>query len=208
VGAIFSGIAGIIVVMAIFRRVYHLEEFITEQHFKHLGSLLLALGAMYAYFTLSEYATVGFKMQVGSASLLSALLVGQYAPLFWLFAIGGLIVPLILLSVPRTRTVKWIVTAAVLVNLGMWLKRFVIVIPSMALPLMPYEWGNYRPTWVEWSITAAAFAAFALLFVIFTRLFPVISVWEVEEGWELEAEQTTVAMPMPATTPALAEEQP
>jgi Ni/Fe-hydrogenase subunit HybB-like protein len=209
VGAIFSGIAGIIVVMAIFRRVYHLEEFITEQHFKNLGSLLLALGAMYAYFTLSEYATVGFKMQVGSDSLLSALLVGHYAPLFWLFAIGGLIVPIILLSVPRTRTVKWIVTAAVLVNLGMWLKRFVIVIPSMALPLMPYEWGNYRPTWVEWSITAAAFSAFALLFMIFTRLFPIISVWEVEEGWELEAAATAAAavVPTPALTPALVEGQ-
>ncbi|MGZ5212457.1 MAG: NrfD/PsrC family molybdoenzyme membrane anchor subunit, partial [Actinomycetota bacterium] len=70
VGAIFSGIAGIVVVMAIFRRVYHLEEFITERHFRYLGSLLLVLGILYAYFTLSEYATVGFKMEVGGATLL------------------------------------------------------------------------------------------------------------------------------------------
>ncbi len=187
VGAIFSGIAGIIVVMAIFRRAYHLEEFITELHFKYLGTLLLVLGILYAYFTLSEYATVGFKMEVGSATLLSALLVGQYAPYFWFFTICGLITPIVLLSVPRTRTIKWIVTAAALVNMGMWLKRFVIVIPSMAVPLMPYEWGSYRPTWVEWSITAAAFAGFALLFVLFARVFPVISVWEVEEGWEVES---------------------
>jgi molybdopterin-containing oxidoreductase family membrane subunit len=202
VGAIFSGIAGIIVVMAIFRRVYHLEEFITEQHFKYLGSLLLTLGAMYAYFAFSEYATVGFKMQVGEASLASALLVGRYAPLFWTFAIGGLFLPIVLLALPRTRTVRWIVTAAVLVNLGMWLKRFIIVIPSMALPLMPYEWGSYHPTWVEWSITAAAFAGFALLFVVFSRIFPVISVWEVEEGWDLEAPAAIV--PLAILTPATA----
>lgn len=190
VGAIFSGIAGIIVVMAIFRRVYHLERLITEQHFQHLGSLLLVLGLLYAYFTLSEYATVGFKMQVGDASLLAALLTGKYAPYFWTFALFGLVVPIVLLALPPTRTIRWIVTAAVLVNIGMWLKRFVIVIPSMALPLLPYEWGSYRPTWVEWSITAAAFAAFALVFVIFARIFPVISVWEIEEGWERERETT------------------
>jgi molybdopterin-containing oxidoreductase family membrane subunit len=202
VGAIFSGIAGIIVVMAIFRRVYHLEEFITELHFRYLGTLLLVLGLLYVYFTLSEYATVGFKMQVGEASLLSALLVGHYAPYFWSFAILGTIVPIVLLAVPRTRTVRWIVTAAVLVNIGMWLKRFVIVIPSMALPLMPYEWGSYRPTWVEWSITAAAFAAFALVFVVFARLLPLISVWEVEEGWEVALRQAPVLAPADAPAPA------
>lgn len=204
VGAIFSGIAGIVVVMAIFRRVYHLEEYITEKHFRYLGSLLLAAGVMYAYFTLSEYATVGYKMEVGGASLLSALLVGRYAPYFWFFAIFGTIVPIVLLALPRTRTVKWIVTAAVLVNMGMWLKRFVIVIPSMALPLMPYEWGTYRPTWVEWSITAAAFAAFALVFVILARVFPVISVWEIQEGWDVEG--TAAGRPQPAAvlSPAVA----
>jgi molybdopterin-containing oxidoreductase family membrane subunit len=207
VGAIFSGIAGIIVVMAIFRRVYHLEEFITEKHFRNLGTLLLVLGVLYFYFTLSEYATVGFKMQVGDASLLSALLVGRFALLFWTFAIFGLILPIVLLAVPRTRTPRWIITAAVLVNIGMWLKRFVIIIPSMSLPLMPYEWGSYRPTWVEWSITAAAFAAFALVFAIFARIFPLISVWEVEEGWEVEAPRratvpAAVRAPAPAPTPA------
>jgi len=208
VGAIFSGIAGIIVVMAIFRRVYHLHGFITEKHFRYLGSLLLVLGLMYAYFTLSEYATVGFKMQVGEASLLSALLVGEYAPLFWTFAIGGLVLPIVLLALKRTRrSVRWIVTAAVLVNIGMWLKRFVIVIPSMALPLMPYEWGTYRPTWVEWSITAAAFAGFALLFIVFARIFPVMSVWEIKEGWDVERERATMptSRPAPSAVPTLVE---
>jgi molybdopterin-containing oxidoreductase family membrane subunit len=184
VGAIFSGIAGIIVVMAAFRRVYHLEEFITPRHFQYLGSLLLVLGLVYAYFTASEYITIGFKLRVGDDALLSALLVGRYAVLFWSFAIGGTVVPILLLAFRRTRTIPGIVTAAVLVNVGMWLKRFVIIVPSMALPLMPWEWGTYRPTWVEWSITAATFAAFVLVFVVLARLFPVISVWEVREGWE------------------------
>lgn len=203
VGAIFSGIAAIILVMAIFRHVYHLEEYITQKHFRYLGSLLLVAGILYAYFTLSEYATVGYKMEVGGASLLSALLVGRYAPYFWFFAIFGTVVPIVLLALPRTRTVKWIVTAAVLVNIGMWLKRFVIVVPSMALPLMPYEWGTYRPTWVEWSITAAAFAAFALLFVLLARIFPVISVWEMQEGWDIDAPVARRPLPAAVLSPAV-----
>ena len=190
VGAIFSGIAGIIVVMAIFRRAYRLEEFITEKHFRYLGSLLMVLGLLYVYFTASEYITIGYKLRVGDDTLLSALLVGRYSVLFWTFAIAGTLVPILLLAFRRTRTVPGIVTAAVLVNVGMWLKRFVIVVPSMARPLMPWEWGTYHPTWVEWSITAAAFAGFALVFALLARFFPVISVWEVEEGWErLEVEE-------------------
>ena len=182
VGAIFSGIAAIIIAMAIFRRAYHLEEFITETHFRHLASLLLVLGLVYTYFTASEYITVGYKLRVGEGALLSALLVGRYAPLFWTFAIGGTLIPILLLAFRKTRTIPGIVTAAILVTIGMWLKRFVIVVPSMSAPLMPWEWGSYHPTWVEWSITAAAFAGFALVFVLLARFFPVISMWEVEEG--------------------------
>ncbi len=194
VGAIFSGIAGIIVVMAAFRRVYRLHEFITEKHFRYLGSLLLVLGLLYAYFTLSEYVTIGYKLRVGDDALLHALFTGRYAVPFWGFAVGGTVVPILLVAFRRTRTITGIVVAAVLVNVGMWLKRFVIVVPSLALPLMPYEWGVYRPTWVEWSITAGAFAGFALVFVLLARLFPVISVWEVEEGWEREQRPVPVEL--------------
>lgn len=73
VGAIFSGIASIIIVMAIFRRVFGFEHWLTERHFRYLGSLLLALTLIYAYFTISEYLTIGYKLRVGDASLLSAL---------------------------------------------------------------------------------------------------------------------------------------
>jgi molybdopterin-containing oxidoreductase family membrane subunit len=66
----------------------------------------------------------------------------------------------------------------------MWLKRFVIVVPSLALPLMPTDWGMYIPTWIELAITAAAFAGFALIFTLVAKLFPIISVWEMKEGWE------------------------
>jgi Ni/Fe-hydrogenase subunit HybB-like protein len=188
IGAIFSGIASIIIVMAILRKAFHLEKYLTEQHFKYLGILLLVFTALYIYFTLAEYLTIGYNLEVEDRALLEQLMVGQYAVYFWMFAIGGLIIPAILLAMPWTQNIPGILIAAILINIGMWLKRFIIVIPSMAIPLMPYEWGTYSPTWVEWSILVASFAGFAVVFVLFAKLFPLISIWEVEEGMEKEAE--------------------
>lgn len=182
VGAIYSGVAIIVLVTAIFRRVDRLEDVVTDDHFRKLGLLLLALGIAYAYLTFSDYLTAGYKLEGGESVLLRALLVGRYAPLFWTSVIGGTVIPVLLLSFRRTRTIPGVVSAAALVTVGMWLKRVVIVVPSLALPQMPHAWGVYRPTWVEWSITAGAIAAFALLFALLARLIPVISIWEVEEG--------------------------
>jgi Ni/Fe-hydrogenase subunit HybB-like protein len=183
--------------MYIFRKIYHLEEYITEKHFRYLGYLLLTLGLFYLYFTIAEYLTIGYNLVVKDKYLLEALLLGEYALPFWGFAIGGTLLPVVLLAFPQTRTIPGIVVASVLVNVGMWLKRFVIVIPSLALPLMPYEWGVYQPTWVEVSISLAAIAAFALLFTLFAKVFPIISVWEVEEGWEQEAASDMEGAPTP-----------
>jgi Ni/Fe-hydrogenase subunit HybB-like protein len=186
VGAIYSGVAAIITVMYLFRRVQGLQEYITEKHFRYLGFLMLALGVIYLYFTFAEYLTVGYKLEVGERLLLEELMLGQYALHFWGFVIGGSVVPILIMALPRTRTIPLIVAASVLVNLGMWLKRFVIVVPSLEVPLMPYEWGVYSPTWVEYAITLGAFAAFALIFTLFAKVFPIISVWEVAEGWARE----------------------
>ncbi|TAK20675.1 MAG: polysulfide reductase [Chloroflexota bacterium] len=186
VGAIYSGTAGIISVMYLFRRFYHLEEYIAEKQFRFLGYLMLALGLIYAYFTFAEYLTTGYKLAEGDKLLLEALMLGRYALPFWTFVIAGMLVPILICALPWTRTIPLIVAASVLVNIGMWLKRYVIVVASLGLPQMPYEWGGYRPTWVEFSITAAAFAGFGLIFTLFAKTFPILSVWEIKEGWEHE----------------------
>ncbi|MBI2906864.1 MAG: polysulfide reductase NrfD [Chloroflexi bacterium] len=201
VGAIFSGIAGIITVMYIFRKVYRLEQYIMDKHFRYLGYLMMVMGAMYLYFTFSEYITTGYKLAEGEKLLLQELFLGRYALPFWSFAIAGTVLPVLAVALPWTRTVPIIVIASVLVNVGMWLKRFVIVVPSLALPLMPYDWGVYQPTWVEISITVGAFAWFGLLFTLFAKLFPIISVCEVKEGWERETATVPVHEAVPGRVP-------
>ena len=195
IAAIFSGIASILIVMAILRKVYHLEEYITEKHFRNLGYLLLTTLFIYLYLTVTEYLTLGYKLEVEEKHLLTLLMVGKNAFWFWFFTVAGIVVPTFLLIVRRGRTIPKIVTAAVLINVAMWVKRFVIVVPSLQVPLMPFEFGIYTPTWVEWSITAAAFAAFVLIFAIFAKLMPIVSIWEVAE------ESETAASPQPRETP-------
>ncbi len=187
IGAIFSGIASILIVMAIFRKLYHLEEYITERHFRNLSDLLLATLFLYLYLTLGEYITIGYKMKVEERHLLEALMVGKNALWFWFFVIAGMVIPAFLLILRRVATIPRIITAAILINVAMWVKRFVIIIPSLQIPLMPFEFGAYTPTWVEWSITAGAFAAFILIFAIFAKFLPVLSIWEVAEQAEAEA---------------------
>ncbi|MBI2183889.1 MAG: polysulfide reductase NrfD [Thaumarchaeota archaeon] len=184
VGAIFTGIASIIVAMAAFRKIYHLESYITYQHFKNLGLLLLVLDIAYIYFTINEYLTALYNATDSELHLLSALIFGPYSLDFWFFAVGGLIIPAVIIAVPATRTIGGLVIASILVNIALWFKRYVIVIPTMANPQLPIGWGQYAPTWVEWSITAASIAGFILLFTVFSKVFTIVSIWEVSEGAE------------------------
>lgn len=181
VGAIYSGIASVITAMAIFRRVYRLERHITTKHFEYLANLLLAAGLFYFYFTFAEYMTMAYKLQPPEKALLLELLAGRFAGSFWFFTIGGLFMPLLMLSLPWTRTVPLITVASLLINAGMWIKRYFIIVPSLSLPLLPYDWAVYRPTWVEYSIVIGAFAGFAFLVTLLTKLFPLISIWEMAE---------------------------
>ncbi|MBI4199884.1 MAG: polysulfide reductase NrfD [Chloroflexi bacterium] len=184
VGALYSGVAMLITLMFVLRRVCHLEEYLTEKHFRYLGYMLAAFGVLYLYFTFAEYLTVAYKLEGGESLLLEELLLGRYSLLVWSGFFGGQILPILVVLLPATRTLPILFVASVLVNVGMYIKRYVIVVPSLANPLMPYEWGVYTPTWVELAVTGASFGGFVLVFTLFTKLFPIISVWEMREGWE------------------------
>ena len=197
-GAIFSGIATLIIMMALLRRVYRLEEFITVKHFQYLGFLMAAMAGVMLYANISEYVTAGFKLEEGAEFVFRQLFVDEFAPYFWFYLVGGLIVPIVLISIPRMRTIGGIVAAAVLVDLAMWVERYFIVVTGLRAPLLPYEPSNYAPTWVEWSITAGGFAFFALLVTVFVKIFPIMAVFEmVEERQELAAQRLAVDPALP-----------
>src|SRR5512146_2858759 len=180
-GAIYSGIAAIIILMAVLRWVLHLEEFITKTQFLNLGYLLAALAAIMGYLNISEYLTTGYKMEEGTQFHIQQLMIGPFAGLFWFYILGGILLPIVIMLSPRTRTIKGIIAAAVLVIIAMWIERYLIIVAGFRVPLMAYTPANYSPSWVEWSILAGGLALFALIISIFAKLFPVVSIWEVIE---------------------------
>ena len=195
-GAIFSGIATLIIMMAILRRVYHLEEYITEKHFRYLGFLMAAMAAIMIYANVSEYVTSGFKLAEGSEFIFRQLFINEFAPFFWFYLLGGLVLPIVFMLLRPLRSIWGIVIAAAFVDVGMWVERYFIVVTGLRAPLMPYEPANYAPTWVEWSITLGGFAFFALLVTLFVKIFPIMAVDEMVE------ERARATAPRLSTEPA------
>ncbi len=190
VAALFSGVATVILVVVAFRRAYHLEDHIGEKQIRYLSYIMLALGMLYFYFTFSEFLTEGYALDAETQVLYETLLLKNFAPLFWLFVVGGLIVPLALVAFPRTRTIPGITLAAGLAVGGMWLKRFLIVVPPLARPLAGVDAAVYNPSWAEAAITIGAAAAIPLMIMFFFRFFPILSIWEMEEAAEEPEMQT------------------
>ncbi|NIO47828.1 MAG: polysulfide reductase [Candidatus Aminicenantes bacterium] len=189
-GAIFSGIAALIVAMVIIRRSCHLEGFLKPIHFNNLGLLLLVMSLLWFYFTFTENLTSFYGAEPSHLAVFYAKLTGPYAPYFWTMVFSCFILPVIILSNRKTRTIKGTLIASIAVIIGMWLERYTIVLPTLVNPRLPIERGSYTPTWVEFAITAGCFAAFILLYILFAKIFPIISIWEIKEGKKAGVEET------------------
>ncbi len=195
-GAIFSGIAAIIVAMAIIRKVYHLEDYLKPVHFSNLGILLLVMSLIWAYFVIAEHLTSYYGAEPAEMAILLDKFFGRYAPVFWTMVAANFLIPVGILSFCRTRTVPGTVVASISVIIGMWLERYQIVLPTLVNPRLPYPRGLYFPSWVEWSLLVGSFSIFILFYVLFTKFFPIISIWEVKEGKELGIEETLERLKM------------
>ena len=185
VGAIFSGIAGLIVAMIVFRKAYGLEYYLKPIHFRYLGQLLLIMSLLWLYFTFSEYLTGYYGAEPEEMKVFWSKFDGRFAVLFWGMVLCNLIIPLACLARLAKHTVGKVLTASIAVIVGMWLERFIIVVPSLSSPRLPFPQTFYWPTWVELGETAGSFALFALFYVVFTKFFPIISIWEIREGREV-----------------------
>jgi molybdopterin-containing oxidoreductase family membrane subunit len=185
VGAIFSGIGAIIIAMAIIRRAYHLEDYFKVIHFNYLGLLLLVMALLWFYFTFAEFLTTFYGAEPAHMTIFLSKVEGPFAPYFWTMVVCCFVIPLALLGNHRTRHSIWgPLVASISVEIGMWLERFLIVVPSLSHPRLPMTAADYLPSWVEWSMLVGFVAMFVLLYGIFTKLFPIVSIWEIREGRE------------------------
>jgi Ni/Fe-hydrogenase subunit HybB-like protein len=176
--------------MAIIRRSCHLEGYLKPIHFNNLGLLLLVMSLLWFYFTFTENLTSFYGGEPSHLAVVFAKLTGPYAPYFWTMIFFCFVLPVIILSIRKTRTIKGTTIVSLGVLVGMWLERYTIVLPTLVNPRLPYERGLYSPTWVEFAITAGCFATFILLYMLFTKIFPIVSIWEIKEGEKIGIEET------------------
>jgi Ni/Fe-hydrogenase subunit HybB-like protein len=186
VGAIFSGIAALIVAMAVIRRVFHLEAYLQQRHFNSLSLLLLTMSLLWFYFTFAEYLTVWYANQPAETAVFWSKVWGPYSPFFYAMILCCFVIPLPILAFKRLRSIGLLTFASLLICAGMWIERFLIVVPTLGHPRLPFNWRGYTTTWTELSIAGGAFAYFLLLYALFTKVFPIIAVWEYKEGVHIE----------------------
>ncbi|MBI3947275.1 MAG: polysulfide reductase NrfD [Armatimonadetes bacterium] len=255
VGAIYSGIAALIVAMAILRWLCRLEDYLQPSHFIKLGWLLLTMCLLWFYFTFGEFLTTFYGQFPDEMRVFEAKMYGAFALPFWAMVVcmvgaffvitlplvpvrlqrpqsvaawalrpvaAGLIAGLVFylgsfgrphhigaavmeptwssllyqativlalgymvwsfMPLLRDRAIGRMVIASILVNIGMWLERYTIVVPTLSNPRLPWGVESYSPRWVEWSIMAGLFALFSLLFLLFAKLFPLLPIWEMKQN--------------------------
>jgi molybdopterin-containing oxidoreductase family membrane subunit len=182
VGAIYSGIAALFLVMITCRRVFHLEKYLKEVHLRQLSYLLLLMALLWFYFTFSEYLTGLYGGEPSELKIILYKAVGRYKWLFWLMVTVNFLVPVVVLGLRHLRTTTGIFVVSVGVLVGMWLERLIIVVPTLENPPLTFPDHFYWPTWVEWGLFAGAVGVFCTGFLLFAKFFPLISIWEIEEG--------------------------
>jgi Ni/Fe-hydrogenase subunit HybB-like protein len=186
-GALYSGCGVLIVAMWVYRKMYKLENYFTNKHFTNLGYGMMVLAAAYGYFTFSEYFTDWF----GSAKWDSEVINKLFNPAeygWWsLFAnFVGILIPIFIVAIPKTRKPGWITLAAFFMVIALWVKRYLIIVPTLETPALPMqdtriEYIKYSATWPEWALTFAGIATFLLFFTIMSKFVTVVPVSGLEE---------------------------
>ena len=192
IAAVYSGSAVLILCMWVFRKVYHLEEYITKKHFVAVGVIMLVLAAFFGYFTFSDYLTKWYGSEKNDELLIQLL----FKEFYWPFIISnyvGVLLPLLVIGIAKFRTITNITLTAIVVIIALWLNRYIIVVPTLESPYLPIqdarpEWLNYTATWVEWSLTAAGVAVFCLLFTLASKFITIVPV----SGLEVEGKKEDI----------------
>jgi molybdopterin-containing oxidoreductase family membrane subunit len=200
IAAVYSGTGLLIVLMWFYRKIFKLEQYITQQHFVNVGIMLLILGAFYGYFTFSDYLTKWY----GSVQMDKVLIDHLFREYFWEFVLAnyvGVIVPMIILAFKRLRTVNLISFGALITLISLWFNRYLIVVPTLETPFLPIQddrlaWLKYSPTWVEISLFTAGIAVFVMLMMLAAKFIPIVSISEMTETDELEQTENIEIKPV------------
>ena len=177
-GAIFAGFAMVMIIAIPLRKFYGLEDFVTMRHFDYMGRITLATGLIVGYGYIVETFMAFYGGNKYEVALMWNRFGGPYAPLYWALIFCN-ILSIQLLWFQRIRSsLGWLFFISIIVSIGMWLERFIIIPVSLSRDFLPSSWGMYYPTFWDWSTFIGTLGLFTTLLFLFIRLLPMISIFE------------------------------
>ena len=179
-GAIFSGFAMVLTIVIPMRAVYGLQPYITDRHLELMGKVLLVTGWIVAYGYFSEYLTAWWSGTSFDRAMAVDRATGAYAPMFWTLITCNVLVPQALWWRRIRRSALPMFIVSLLINVGMWTERYVIVIQSLHRDFVPSSWGMFNGTKWDWSTYIGTIGLFFALVYLFVRYLPAISMTEMK----------------------------
>jgi molybdopterin-containing oxidoreductase family membrane subunit len=180
-GAIYSGFAMVMTLAIPIRKFYKLEDLVTMRHLDNMAKVMLATGLIVAYGYLMETFMAFYSANQFERYSIMNRMTGPYAPVYWMLILCNIAIPQMLWSRRVRSSVPLLFIVSLVVNLGMWLERFVIVVTSLTRDFVPSSWGMYYPTVWDWATYAGTIGVFLSLMFLFIRGLPAISIFEMRE---------------------------
>jgi Ni/Fe-hydrogenase subunit HybB-like protein len=189
-GAVYSGFGMVLTLLILTRSLMHLERYITIRHLEAMAKVTLLTGSIVGFAYATEFFAAWFNGSLYEKATFYGRATGPYAAAFWTMVACNALAPQVL-WVRRVRTnVAALFVLSILVNVGMWLERFVIIVTSLHRSYLPSSWVMYRPTMIEVGTLVGSFGLFFTCFLLFIRLLPMIAMWEIKAGVDTPAEES------------------
>jgi molybdopterin-containing oxidoreductase family membrane subunit len=180
-GAIFSGFAMVVTLSIPLRKLYGLEDFITLRHIDNMAKIMLVTGLIVFYGYVMEVFFGWYSGSQYEEYLVSNRMFGPYAPMYWALILCNGLIPQLLWFRSIRNNLAILFVLSLIVNVGMWLERFVIIVTSLHRDFLPSSWGMYYPTIFDWTMFIGTIGFFLTLLLLFIRVLPVISIFEMRE---------------------------
>ena len=181
-GAIHSGLAMVLTLMIPLRAVFNYEKIITIDVLENVAKTIIFTGLIVGFAYATEFFIAWYSHNIVEMETFRWRVLGTYSLEFKIMVVCNTIVPLLFFIKRIRRAIPWLFGISILVNIGMWYERFVIIIGSVAHDFIPHAWGTYSPTAIEFGIMLGAFCLFFFLFLLFVKHLPSVSMTEMKES--------------------------
>ncbi len=194
-GAIYSGFGMVLTLLILTRQTMHLERFITMRHLNMMAKVTMLTGMIVSYAYLTEFFGAWYGGNLYERYHFINRATGPYAWCFYLMVLCNVITPQVLWSKRIRGSVAALFVVSILVNIGMWFERFVIIVVSLHRAFLPSGWGMFYPTLIDVGVLVGAFGMFFTFFLLFIRFLPMIAIWEIKGVAQQQAHTLAVSAP-------------